>query len=106
MHPLSEKQKKVLRFIAEFARENAYPPSFREIGAGCGGIKSSTVAYYIKVLTRKGVLSQGSSKARDLKLASTSATCGLAGLGIRGYPILGRIPAGKPNLIEEEIEDT
>jgi len=106
MHSLSEKQERILRFIAEFARENACPPSFREIGAACGGIKSSTVAYYIKVLTKKGVLRQSSSKARDLKLASASATCGLAGLGTRGYPILGRIPAGKPNLIEEEIEDT
>jgi repressor LexA len=104
MHVLSEKQEKILRFIAEFARENAYPPSFREIGAACGGIKSSTVAYYIKVLTKKGILRQRSSKARDLKLASPSATCGLAGLGTRGY--LGRIPAGKPNLVEEEIEDT
>src|SRR5258708_14613116 len=106
MHVLSEKQEYILRFIAEFARENAYPPSFREIGAACGGIKSSTVAYYIKVLTKKGILRQRSSKARDLKLASAPATCGLAGLGTRGYPILGRIPAGKPNLMEEEIEDT
>src|SRR5207245_739240 len=106
MRALSEKQETILRFIAAFARENACPPSFREIGAACGGIKSSTVAYYINVLTKKGVLRKGSSKARDLKLASASATCGLAGLGTRGYPILGRIPPGKPNLIEEEIEDT
>ncbi len=106
MHSLSEKQEKVLRFIADFARKNGCPPSFREIGAACGGIRSSTVAYYIKVLTKKGVLRQRSSKARDLKLASASATCGLAGLGTRGYPVLGKIPAGKPNLIEEEIEDT
>jgi len=106
MHSLTEKQERILRFIAEFGRENGCPPSFREIGAACGGIKSSTVAYYITVLTKKGVLRQRSSKARDLKLASARATCGLAGLGTRGYPILGRIPAGKPNLIEEEIEDT
>ena len=106
MLSLSEKQQKVLRFIADYARENACPPSFREIGAGCGGIKSSTVAYYIKVLTKKGILRQRSSKARGLKLAASSAVCGLVGLGTRGYPILGRIPAGKPNLIAEEIEDT
>jgi repressor LexA len=106
MHSLSEKQERILRFIAEFARENACPPSFREIGAACGGIKSSTVAYHIKVLTTKGILRRGSAKARALKLASTSMTYGLTGLGTRAYPILGRIPAGKPNLIEDEIEDT
>src|SRR5260370_2361190 len=98
MHVLSEKQKKILRFIAEFARENAYPPSFREIGAACGGIKSSTVAYYIKVLTKKGVLRQRSSKTPDLKLASAPETCGLAGLRNRRYSILGRIPARNTTL--------
>jgi repressor LexA len=106
MHSLSERQEKVLRFIADYARENACPPSFREIGAGCGGIKSSTVAYYIKVLTKKGVLKQRSSKARDLKLISASALCGLAGLGTRRYPILGKIPSGTPKLLEEETEET
>jgi repressor LexA len=106
MRPLTENQERILRLIAEFTRENGYPPSFREIGAAFGGIKSSTVAYYIKVLIKKGVLRQSSSKARGLKLASPVTSCGLAGLGTRGYPILGTIPSGKPNLIEEEIEDT
>jgi repressor LexA len=106
MRTLTENQERILRLIADFARENGYPPSFREIGAAFGGIKSSTVAYYIKVLIKKGVLRQGSSKVRGLKLASPVTSCGLAGLGTRGYPILGRVPAGKPSLAEEEIEDT
>ena len=105
MRPLTDSQRKVLRVIADFARENGYPPSFREIGAAIGGIKSSTVAYYVKVLTKKGVLQPGTSKARNLKLASPVTSCGLAGVGTRGYPLLGRVPAGKPNLIGEEIED-
>ena len=96
MHQLSKKQEKVLRVIDDFARKNGYPPSFREIGAAFGGIKSSTVAYYIEVLKKKGLLSQGSSKARALRLASPASIPGLTGIRIRAYPIMGRVPAGRP----------
>ncbi|MBI4063496.1 MAG: repressor LexA [Elusimicrobia bacterium] len=106
MKPLTKSQEKVLRYIADFAREKGFPPSVREIGAALGGIKSSTVAYYIKVLIKKGKLERGSSRARDLRLASPLATYGLSGLGCRGYPILGKVPAGRPNLLEDEVEDT
>jgi len=49
MHALSQKQGKILRFIVDFAHKNGFQPTFREIGAAFEGIKSSTVAYYIKV---------------------------------------------------------
>src|SRR5262249_265624 len=96
MHSLSRKQQKVLRFIGDFAGKQGYPPSFREIGAAFGGIKSSTVAYYIKVLKKKGTIRQSSSKARALKLASSASIPGLTGIRIRAYPILGSVSAGKP----------
>jgi repressor LexA len=96
MHPLSQKQDKILRFIVTFARKNGFQPTFREIGAALQGIKSSTVAYYINVLRKKGFLGQGSSKARALKLASPATIRGLTGVRIRAYPILGRVPAGRP----------
>src|SRR4051794_33951877 len=102
---LTPRQEKVMRFVADFSRERGFPPSVREIGRGCGGIKSSTVAYHIKHLKEKGVLSRGSSRARDLRLMEGPATYGLAGLGMRGHPLLGRVPAGKPNLAEDAVED-
>ena len=94
MPPLSPKQDKILRFIVHFARKNGFQPTFREIGAAFEGIKSSTVAYYINVLRKKGILGQGSSKARALQLASPATIRGLTGVRIRAYPILGRVPAG------------
>ena len=96
MHPLSQKQGKILRFIVTFARKNGFQPAFREIGAAFEGIKSSTVAYYIKVLRKKGILRQGSSKARALRLASPASIPGLTGIRIRAYPIMGSVPAGRP----------
>jgi repressor LexA len=106
MDALTPGQDRILRFVAGFSRERGFPPSVREIGRACGGIKSSTVAYHIKALTRKGVLSRGSSRARDLRLAEAPATYGLAGVGMRGHPLLGRVPAGRPNLAEDGVEDT
>ena len=76
MYSLSTKQNRVLRFIGDFGRKQGYAPSFREIGAAVGGIKSSTVAYYIKVLKKKGTIKQDPSKARALKLASPASIPG------------------------------
>jgi repressor LexA len=101
---LTEKQENILRFIAGFTRLNGVQPSYREIAAGCR-ITVGTVQHYVRVLAKKGVLEPPSSRARGLKLAS-SPLCGLTGVGTRGYAILGRVPAGKPNLIHDEVEDT
>ena len=106
MRPLTKSQENVLRFINDFTRENGMPPSFSEIGKALGGIKSSTVFYYVQVLIKKGFLRQGSSKARDLRLASAVTAAGLTGVGTRGCHVLGQVPAGKPALAQEEIEDT
>jgi repressor LexA len=97
MHPLSDKQEKILRFIVSFARKHGFQPTFREIGAAFEGIKSSTVAYYIRVLRKKGILGRGCSKARALKLASPATIRGLTEVRIRAFPILGRVPAGRPS---------
>lgn len=105
MESLTKSQERVLRFIADFAREQGFPPTVREIGSALNGIKSSTVARYIKVLIKKGKLARGSTRARDLKLTSAVATYGMAGAGTRGHPVLGTVPAGKPNLAEENPED-
>lgn len=102
---LSKGQERVLRFIADFAREQGFPPTVREIGAALNGIKSSTVARYIKVLIKKGKLERGSSRARDLRLGSGFSTYGMSGVGTRGHPLLGTVPAGRPNLAEESVED-
>ncbi len=106
MHSLTKSQEKVLRFLNDFTRENGMPPSYSEIGAALGGIKSSTVFYYVQVLIKKGFLRQGSSRARDLRLASPVTAGGLTGVGTRGCPVLGQVPAGRPALAQEEIEDT
>ena len=105
VNALTEKQENILRFIAGFTRRNGCPPSYREIAAGCR-ITVGTVQHYVRALVKKGVLEPPSSRARGLKLACSVPLCGLTGTGTRGYAILGRVPAGNPSLIHEEVEDT
>jgi repressor LexA len=105
METLTKKQEQVLQFIAHFAKEQGFPPSVREIGTALGGIKSSTVAQHIKALIKKGKIERGSSRARDIRLSSAFTSYGIAGAGVRGHPVFGRVPAGKPNVVDEEVED-
>lgn len=105
MKALTAKQEKILRFIADFTRQNGGQPSYREIAAGCR-ISVGTVQHYVRALVKKAVLEPPAYKARGLKLVTSVPVCGLTGAGTRGYAILGTVPAGKPNLITEDIHDT
>jgi len=105
MNALTEKQENILRFIGDFTRRNGGQPSYREIAEGCR-ITVGTVQHYVRALAKKRVLEPPSYRARCLRLASAPQLPGLSGAGIRGYAILGGVPAGKPNLIHEEAEDT
>jgi repressor LexA len=105
MNDLTGKQESILRFIADFTRRNGGQPSYREIADG-RRITVGTVQHYIRALAKKGVIKPPSYRARGLRLTSGPPLRGLSGAGIRGYAILGGVPAGKPNLIHEDVEDT
>ena len=105
MDALTDKQENILRFIGDFTRRNGGQPSYREIAEGFQ-ITVGTVQHYVRALAKKGVLEAPSYRARGLRLTSGPPLLGLSGAGIRGYAILGRVPAGKPNLIHENVEDT
>jgi repressor LexA len=105
MNALTDKQENILRFIGDFTRQNGGQPSYREIAEGCE-ITVGTVQHYVRALAKKGVLESPSYRARGLRLRSGPPLPGLSGAGIRGYAILGSVPAGKPNFIHEDVEDT
>jgi len=47
---LSERHKKILKFLKQFQAENGYPPSIREIGENTDISSTSVVNYYLKQL--------------------------------------------------------
>ncbi|MEU6127905.1 transcriptional repressor LexA [Saccharopolyspora sp. NPDC047091] len=104
---LSDRQLKVLESIRSWMRDHGYPPSVREIGDAVGLTSTSSVAYQLRVLERKGFLRRDPHRPRTVGvLVADSEQSELAGRPKPAYvPVVGRIAAGGPILAEESVED-
>ena len=91
---LSARQEAMVEFIANFMRENGYPPTIREIGKACGISSTSVVNYNLTKLEREGFLVRDREVSRGLRLSAESIKEGIANL-IR-VPLVGRIVASEP----------
>jgi repressor LexA len=91
---LSERQKRIVKFLGEYVEENGYPPSIREIGAAAGISSTSVVSYNLKRLEEKGYISRDREISRGLKLAAPGRQ--MAPQALVRIPLLGRIVAGEP----------
>ncbi|MBF6507636.1 transcriptional repressor LexA [Saccharopolyspora hirsuta] len=104
---LSDRQLRVLEAIRKWMREHGYPPSVREIGDAVGLTSTSSVAYQLRVLERKGYLRRDPHRPRTVGvLVGGEPELEGAGQTKPAYvPVVGRIAAGGPILAEESIED-
>lgn len=87
IRPLTEKQKQVLDFVANFAQENGFAPSLREVADFIATDNLSTAQYYIEQLTEKGYLKKDSYKNRGISPVFQKQTVQLLGLIAAGMPI-------------------
>ncbi|MGB5932142.1 MAG: transcriptional repressor LexA [Anaerolineae bacterium] len=95
---LSERQKGILKFIADFLRRHGYPPTIREIGAKVGISSTSVVNYNLGILERDGYIERDREISRGIRLPG-----GLASLSGRiQIPLCGRIAAGDPIPIPDD----
>lgn len=95
---LSERQKGILKFIADFLRRHGYPPTIREIGAKVGISSTSVVNYNLGILERDGYIERDREISRGIRLPG-----GLASLtGRIQIPLCGRIAAGDPIPIPDD----
>lgn len=92
MKALSSKQRCIIDFIYRFWRDNSYPPSIRDVVAGCGLSSTSVADYNLNVLERGGYIQRHREISRGIGLPA-------------GYPapgsrlqiaIIGQIAAGEP----------
>lgn len=91
---LSQKQAEVLQVIENQIAKTGYAPSYREIARLCGYDAVGTVQDHVQALIKKGYLKKDPKIARGLRPTHHSST--------RTIPILGKIPAGSPlDLIED-----
>lgn len=116
---LSERQKKILEYIAEFVDSNNYPPTIRDIGAGCGISSTSVVKYNLTKLERGQLIKRDKDVSRGLSLDWTQLQAAGLAQGMAGaprpdrgndatgaafnffsVPLLGHIAAGEPIQVE------
>ncbi|OUP53630.1 repressor LexA [Butyricicoccus pullicaecorum] len=97
MKKLSEKQRRILEYIAEATAAQGYPPSVREIGKHVGLSSSSSVHAQLIKLREKGYLEKDDHKTRALVVKGAAAS-------VPQVPILGQVTAGMPILAVEDIE--
>jgi repressor LexA len=91
---LTVKQQKVLEFIKLRIRESL-PPTIREIAAELGFSSTGTVRDYLSALVKKGYIKRPNNLSRSIELLKNNHN---------RIPILASIPAGKPDLAQEDIE--
>ncbi len=99
---LTLRQKEVLECIYHFQEQNQYAPSIIEICEQLGINSTNGVVGHIRALIRKGYIER-TSKARSLRLTSQAQRL-FRSLDNRMVPLLGRISAGSPLYVEENIE--
>lgn len=67
LKPLTEKQKRVARFIRDFAEEVGYAPSIRDL-CEILGITINAVNDHLRFMERKGCLARDKRVARSMRL--------------------------------------
>lgn len=111
---LTARQRIILEAIRDSVERRGYPPSIREICEAAGLVSTSSVAYQLRALERKGYLRRDPNRPRAVDVRPTEpASAGHPAHGIDTepapapvfVPVVGRIAAGGPILAEQVIED-
>ncbi|MDD4924379.1 MAG: transcriptional repressor LexA [Dehalococcoidales bacterium] len=88
---LSDKQRRIVEFIRGFWSENNFPPSVRDIVAGCGLSSTSVADYNLKILEKKGIIRRHKEVSRGIELPPLSRQPNSLNV-----PVIGLIAAGQP----------
>lgn len=89
---LSPKQERIINFIAEFLSDKGYPPTIRDIAAGCEISSTSVVAYNLGKLEQAGYIRRHSDISRGIEFLNPRQREGK----LAYVPIVGEIAAGEP----------
>jgi len=90
---LTQRQQGMLEFIERFWRSYSYPPSVRDIVAGCRLSSTSVADYNLKVLENKGLINRRRGVSRGISLPSGP---------LAEVPLIGTIAAGQPIPIPDQ----
>lgn len=105
---LTLRQRKVLEVIRDWIDRVGHPPTVRQIGDAVGLTSTSSVAYQLRALERKGFLRRDPDSRRAAGMLSAEEDSGfdpLAEPKPAYVPLLGRVAAGRQIVSEESIDD-
>lgn len=112
---LTDRQRRILEVIQDAVVLRGYPPSIREIGDAAGLQSTSSVAYQLKELEKKGFLRRDPNKPRAVDLRhlprtgrksnKQDANVPEEAAAPRYIPVVGQIAAGNPILAEENVTE-
>ena len=97
---LTKKQAGFLSFLKEYLQEKGYPPTLREVMDGLGLSSTNIVKKYLDILERKGYIRKQFNSPRAVEIVDVSAR----NRELITVPIVGRIRAGSPHPLIEDIE--
>ena len=101
MKGITARQQEVLNFISEYAKENEYPPTVREIGEHFD-ISLRAVQDHIAALQKKGFLSTSQKRSRSIRVLQDKNI--ESSPFVSKVPLLGTVAAGKPLLCAENLD--
>ena len=101
MKSLTDRQREVLNFIAQFTEDNVFPPTVREIGEHFG-ISLRAVQDHVAALQKKGYLSQSQKRSRSIRVLKDVRPRVSAASAVL-IPVINSISPGKPALSEDNF---
>jgi repressor LexA len=101
MNSLTPRQRQVLDFIRTAQQDGGETPSLREIAKHFGFSSMTAAADHVRALRRKGLLAGRPKRARSLRVVSPWQAWKRPTVDI---PLLGAIPAGRPEDRLQEVE--
>jgi repressor LexA len=103
-----DKKGQIYRFIRSEISSKGLPPTIREIGRRFDISSTNGVRYFLGKLEAEGKIERRNWTARGIKVARAYRDDAAPAeyTNVRSIPILGRVPAGKPVVSEENIEGT
>lgn len=99
MKQLSRRQQAILEYIETFTDERSYPPTIREIQEGLGISSTSVVDYNLNVLEQHNLIRRNRNISRGIELATRPP----ARRGVVTIPVIGRIAAGEPIPVPDDL---
>jgi repressor LexA len=106
MEGLSQRQNSILEYIQRFMKDSGYPPSIRDIQDKLKISSTSVVAYNLRKLEERGLITRDNRVSRGIKMPSGEPMVTAPAFvgALRRVPLVGAIAAGQPIPVPDQGE--